>query len=225
MVNKTALDLDLQDVFNIHKRDIFLSMNCHAIGKITKFKSSDQTAEIQINYSKKFSEADPSKQGLTRTVIKEYPVLVDCPVVVITGGDAGLTMPIKEGDDCLVCFNDRDIDKWFEGATNGPVESNRLHAMSDGIALVGLRSLSKSLAQYDSDNPVLFNKATKITVKENKIKMENAVESLNDILQDLITEIKGLITTPAVLGAPSTISPASQALLDLVAARLGELIE
>jgi hypothetical protein len=48
-------------------------------------------------------------------------------------------MPIQSGDTCLVLFCDRDLDNWFESGQITTLNSNRVHDLSDGVALVGIR--------------------------------------------------------------------------------------
>lgn len=68
------------------------------------------------------------------------PMLVDVPVCFQGGGGYIATFPIKKGDDCLVIFSERCIDAWWQsGGVQEPVEF-RMHDLSDGFALVGVRS-------------------------------------------------------------------------------------
>ena len=68
------------------------------------------------------------------------PLLVDVPVCFQGGGGYVATFPVKKGDDCLVIFGERCIDAWWQsGGVQEPVEF-RMHDLSDGFALVGVRS-------------------------------------------------------------------------------------
>lgn len=73
------------------------------------------------------------------------PLLVDVPIVYPQGGFGILTFPIKKGDECLVMFADRCIDAWWQnGGIQGQIEF-RNHDLSDGFALVGVRSQPRVL--------------------------------------------------------------------------------
>jgi protein gp138/GpV-like protein with Apex motif len=76
------------------------------------------------------------------------PLLVDIPILWQGGGGVSLTFPIKQGDECLVVFSSRCIDAWWQlGADNIQVPPNqRMHSLSDGFALVGVRSLPREYA-------------------------------------------------------------------------------
>lgn len=68
------------------------------------------------------------------------PMLLDCPVVFPGGGGCTLTFPISVGDECLMIFSSRCIDSWWLlGGVQGQAEF-RMHNLSDGFALVGVRS-------------------------------------------------------------------------------------
>lgn len=125
------------------KRDTLLAINCIQIGIIQSFNKDNQTATIQLAL-KQVKEIKPDG---TR-VLTEYPLLLQCPVVVLFGGVDFMSMPITVGDNCIVFFNDREIDNWFtDGGVQAPT-SGRVHDLSDGIALVGIRSLQNSILTY-----------------------------------------------------------------------------
>jgi hypothetical protein len=148
------------------KSDILTNMNCINIGKIESFDETDQTASISLSI-KSIETIDAN--GLK--VLKERPVLQKCPCVILSGGDASLTFPIKNGDTCLVLFNDREIDSWFEEQSGGIYpRSERKHDLSDAIALVGIRNINNAIVGYLTDGVRLkYNDSSKIDLTENKI--------------------------------------------------------
>jgi len=86
----------------------------------------------------------------------KMPLLLDVPLLMIGGGGMTLTMPVAVGDECLVLFADRCIDAWYQSGcpvSNGQINTQnqaafRMHDLSDGFALVGLRSLPRILSGY-----------------------------------------------------------------------------
>lgn len=212
----------LSELFRLHKDDVFIHLNCHAIAKVESFNPEKQTCTAKISYQRTFFTRD--LKGDEVVEYRDYPLLIDIPVVVIRGGAAGLTMPIKEGDDCLILFNDRDIDNWFNGQNTGGVASPRLHSMSDGIALVGLSSLSTKIESYEAEKVVLFNDQAKFTIGQ-KFSMKNDAQDLKLILTELVNVIIGLATNPTVPGNPATLNPATIVLLNQVVAKIEGLLE
>ena len=148
------------------KSDILVNMNCVNIGRIEAFDASDQTASISLSI-KSIETIDVN--GIK--VLKERPLLQKCPCVVLTGGDSHLTFPIKVGDTCLVMFNDREIDSWFEEQEGGVYpRSERKHDLSDAIALVGIRNLNNAIVNYLVDGVRLrYDENTKIDLTKDLI--------------------------------------------------------
>ncbi len=142
---------ELKDLLDLHKKDIFLGLNCHAIATIQSFDPTQQTASATVNYKKTYFK--PNAQGVYRATLVDYPQLIDCPVLCLGGGAGSLRFPIAAGDECLVLFNDRDLDVWFQGSSSSAVATPRLHSFSDAIIIVGIRSLANVLTDYDSVNP------------------------------------------------------------------------
>ncbi len=78
-------------------------------------------------------------------VTKNYPLLVDVPVVFPRGGGCTLTFPVKAGDECLVIFADRCIDFWWQsGGVQEPVD-DRVHDLSDAFCIVGPQSQAQKI--------------------------------------------------------------------------------
>lgn len=129
---------DLAELFSRRIEEGIADVNCVAIGTIRKFNAAKQTAEIDIAY-----------KGIFNGSLVTYPTLVDCPVFFLTGGIGAITLPVAPGDTCLVLFNDRSIDSWFVGGGTGTApDSERMHDLADGIALVGIRSLKGVLPNF-----------------------------------------------------------------------------
>ncbi len=83
------------------------------------------------------------------------PVLQDVPVIYMGGGPFVATFPIQVGDEALVIFADRCIDYWWQsGGIQIPFEP-RMHDLSDGFALIGPRSLARSIPNVSTTNAQL----------------------------------------------------------------------
>lgn len=131
------------DLLDATKRNLSTEMNCINVGEIQEFDAATQVAKVQL-LLKKVTAIFPDG---TRTV-EERPALWDVPCVTLFGGNAFLSMPIQVGDNCLVLFNDREIDQWFaKGGIQTPM-TYRAHSVSDAIAIVGIRSLQNSITDY-----------------------------------------------------------------------------
>lgn len=215
----------LADVLEFAKRDTMMNLVAHHTGTIQSFDPDKQTAQVSINYKKTYFNLDPATQQYV-PVLEDYPTLIDVPVIFLGGGKASLTFPVKQGDECLLLFNDRDIDTWFSsGQTNAPVATPRLHSIADGFALVGLRSLNNVLQDFDPARIVLQNDKAMVGVGPSLIKIANDQFTLNTLLQNLLTTLENLTTIPAAVGSPLTLAPTVIIQLQQIGTQLGELLE
>lgn len=145
-VNKNLGSLgtpDLAATLEGLKTQTMLGMNCVQIGQIESFDEATQLASIKLVMKQ---VKDVQEDG-TR-ILTEYPVLLECPVFFLFGGADFISLPIEQGDFCIVLFSDREIDQWLNhGAGQYPI-SIRTHDISDAIALVGIRPLTNSVVGY-----------------------------------------------------------------------------
>jgi len=155
----------LTDLLNTLKSTLSAEINCVQIGIIRSFDTANQTASIEFAIKKLVEiQVDGTR------IYQDRPILLDCPVLVLFGGNSFLSMPIAEGDNCIILFNDREIDQWFiNGGVQAPV-TLRKHSLSDGFALVGIRSLQDSIADYLADGVRLsYNSTSRISLTEDLI--------------------------------------------------------
>lgn len=225
--NPAVADPNLKDLLDMLKKDIMVNLNCHHIATVQEFDAEDQTVTAKVVYSKTFFYRQAN--GLYKAKLVDYPLIVDAPVIILGGGNATLTFPISKGDDCLVLFNDRDIDNWFAGATSGAVATGALHSFSDALVLVGIPA---TIQDYDTTRALLRKGAVKIGAGATKILLRNADTTLNTLLGQLITAIKNISVSPGTFlnsGGPVTgageVSSSSKSALDTVASAIGGLLE
>ena len=172
---------DMRLVLDTWMNNSALKLNCHRIGTIVSFDSTKQTASVQIASLAVFGD---------KTV--PYPVLTQCPVFVPSGGNGCLTMPVSSGDSCLVLFNDRDIDNWYEsGAVTAP-NTARTHDLSDGLVIVGFRHQANPIPDYSVDVELRNNTAIVGLEDNGKISIRNQDTTLKNVMTTLITALNKL---------------------------------
>lgn len=195
-----VLEPTLKDLLDLYQKQTLLGFNCHHIGTIQSFDSEKQTAQVSINYKKTYFQFSGETQD-TVPILIDYPIIADCPVIVLGGGPVRITFPIAQGDQCILLFNDRDIDNWYSGSTTSANSTPRLHAFTDAIVLVGPNNLNTVIDSYDAVRALITNGAVKngVNPTNNKLTLENEENSLNDLLQDLCTQLQNLITQLATL--------------------------
>lgn len=165
-INYIPNEPSLKDLLDYMARDIKLNLNCHHIGTIQSFDALTQTAQVSINYTKTFLQIDDIGNSSVQSV--NYPVLASCPIIALGGGLASITFPITPGDECLVLFNDRDLENWFNGSSNSPPATGRLHSFTDAVVMVGVRSLTNVLTSYNTSSPEIRMGGNKITLAADK---------------------------------------------------------
>lgn len=209
--NKVIDNPTLEDLLNAFKANIFSSFNCHAIGTVTNFYDGTTTnpktgpkVDVTINYGITVSVGN--SDGTYTQKIVPYPLLINCPLVVLGGGGFNITFPVSAGDQCLILFNDKDLDNWVSGNRSGEVATVRMHSISDGIAIVGPEQMP--ITNYDTSHAMLRDGTgnVKLGISATKILLNNAAnKSLNTLLQTLITDLNTLITQIALI----TVTPGS----------------
>ena len=119
------------------------------------------------------------------------------------------------------------MDAWYKtGQLNQPSATSRLHSYADAIALIGVRSAINKISNYDTQRAVLRNGTTGVGVNASKVKVYNDSTTLNTLLQDLVTAIKGLSIDVAGIGpANGTVDATSLAALTSLATQIGGLLE
>jgi len=86
----------------------------------------------------------------------QLPLCLDCPVQFPSGGGYTLTFPITKGDEGILIFSSRCIDKWWK---DGGVQQQavlRMHDLSDGMFIPGIRSQARKLDPVPSTNSVVL---------------------------------------------------------------------
>mgnify|MGYP003335504409 FL=1 len=177
----------IDDKFEL-KADIFNSLNCHRIGIIQSFNSTNQTAKIKLVDKRILA-------GYEGTQAKEFSLLIDVPIFIVSGGGAWLNQPIQAGDECLVLFNDRNIDRWFSSGNIQPPENSRAHSLQDGLAIVGFHSQLKKLTNFSTANFGLNFQNAKLQIDNTgKIDISNQAKDLKTLIANLINILQNLKT-------------------------------
>lgn len=190
-------DLDLADVIDGVADYSKYSLNCHQVGIIKSYDSAAQTCEVSLGVKRKLATGK----------IEDYPLLLDVPVIILSGGGASLTFPISEGDKCLILFNDRDLDIFLEEDTIAVPNTQRAHDYSDGIALVGLRTVSER-AQTNEEAAQLHTGDKKVAILNDNQSLQDLIARQFDQIDSLITTISNLVTVGSA--ASQTLDPGTK---------------
>lgn len=102
--------------------------------------------------------------------------IVNVPAVIYGGGGFFHTVPIAQGDNCLLVFSQRAIDNWHDQGGIQPAGDDdnygvRHHDMTDAFALFSPQPIVSALTNYSTNAMELRNKAgtVKISVGESSV--------------------------------------------------------
>jgi hypothetical protein len=157
-------------------------------GIVETFDADKMIVSVQPSINGRVRSADGTVSSI------KMPLLLDCPVLWQGGGGVTLTFPIKNGDECLVVIASRCIDAWWsQGGVQDPPDI-RMHNLSDGFALVGVRSVPRKFtvdtnaAQLRSDDGNAF---VEINPTTKQIKARTTGDVVIDADGDLTATIDG----------------------------------
>lgn len=151
------------------------SLNCVKIGRITGVNTANQTVDVQILHKR------VNEKNLLKRELRDYPLLKSVPFVVIGGGASYLSFPISVGDNCLLLFNDYEIDRWWDTGENLPSNFERKHDISDAFAIVGVHSIKDLIQGYSAYVHLKYSANSSITVGES-IDITNAQTNISEKL-------------------------------------------
>jgi phage gp45-like len=162
----------MDDIIDLIKRiGITTSSNIRVClpARINSYDYKTQKASVKIDLKEQYSN----------DFSVDYPVISGVPVVFPASGGASITMPVNQGEPCMLIFADRDISNWLIGGTDQNVSSNRMHTLTDAIALVGLKPFNKAgFAENNTDMLIAFS-GSKVRLKPNGIIEIETVTQIN----------------------------------------------
>jgi hypothetical protein len=148
----------------------------------------------------------------------QMPVLLDCPILWQGGGGMTLTFPIKAGDECLVIFSARCIDAWWQqgfvpGQAGIPVDGKqpmdppdlRMHNLSDGFALIGVRSLPKNFTPDNANVSLQTDDGSFFWKLNPTTKAISATASGGINLNGVTIDSSGNVNSPATITASTNV--------------------
>ena len=196
-MKKTPITPKLIDVIDAHSLGVMQNMFCAMPGRVYSYAPAKTTAVVEVMMKRVNDQTSETF---------DYPALLDVPVMQLSGGDAGVNLPITAGDPCLVVFADRDIDNWFATGSAQVPNSRRVHSLADGFAIVGFRPLTQAVDRPDYLAAGLYRDATQISIKNNKAAIKNGATDLKTILDLIISHINSITvtTTVSAFGVPTS---------------------
>lgn len=204
MSKPALIEPDIVYTMKVFGNSINYNLNCHRVGKIVKFNPENLTCDVEL------LELKPMQDRLDK-----YALIQGLPLLIDGGIDTNLTFGDITGSECLVHFNDRDIDSWFDTGESYKPNSKRMHDFSDGF--VSLRPHNKNdIIDYEIDGTVLNKGQNKIKITSDSVIVsvvggcvltlkDNTATLVGDLIVDGNITASGTITgqTDVIAGAIS----------------------
>ena len=131
-----ALPADLTQIQEISNSNTAQEMNCVRIGVIQEFYPENLTAQVKL-VDKMLTGLNPDGSQ----ILKEYPPIY----AKVCYCNPFCTFPLTQGMECVLLFNDRELETWFVNGGSNIQAYPRMHDLTDAIAIVGIRSLPQMI--------------------------------------------------------------------------------
>lgn len=210
MADKFTIEERIGNEVDLYKKiinKIKFEMRCAAPAIVKSFDEEKQTVSVQIVTKERvFNNGEYQ--------IKKIPIIEQVPIYMVRAGGFVVTVPVKEGDECLLIFADTCIDAWFQ---NGGEENQQIfqrrHDLSDCFALCGPWNQNRVIRNYcldgielrtDDGSTSLKIKDGEVVIKSESIKLGD-VEGLRKLIDERFIELYAAHTHPYNPGPGSPI--------------------
>lgn len=190
--------LDDNSAVNILIANMLLRTNTVKVGIIAKI-NGDNTINVQPAIQQIVKNTDLTTEYANLPVIKNVPVCV--PFAPTIG--MAITIPFAVGDNCVLLINDRSIDNWqTKGGVQPPVEDTepRHHDLTDALALIGVITAAKNIANYSNTAIEIRNLANTVAVSVN----ESGITLKGNVTVTGTLSVAGATTAPTFNGVALT---------------------
>lgn len=169
--NQLSSRADIAQILEQTKSKTAYDMNCMRIGIIQEFYPDNLTAKVLITNKRMLGI---NQDGTTKS--RNF-----APIYAkVCFASPYNTFPITQGMECILLFNDREIESWF---INGDVNTEkypRMHDLSDAIAIVGIRSMPRMIKMM-ADCVNFFNGNSNIEIHTNAININSSTVTAQNL--------------------------------------------
>lgn len=113
-------------------------------GRVERYDRTTQTADVQPLVKRAVAD----EAGVES--LESLPVVPSVPVVFPGAGDYAITFPIARGDTVLLVVASASLDRWLARGGEVDPDDERTHALSDAVAIPGLRARPDALGSVPS---------------------------------------------------------------------------
>jgi len=129
--------ISLVDVAEVVRESVEIGLHVAGVGQVTRYDAAKQLADVLPLVRLRVVDEEGNVSFRAR------PIIPNVPVLFLGGGGFRATWPVAAGDTALLVFADSSLDAWLaKGGIADPVGEER-HAMTDAVAIVGLKSFAQ----------------------------------------------------------------------------------
>jgi len=160
----------------------FLELNTAMPGQISSFNLDTQLAVIKPSLKIKYKDESESK---------DRPLISNVPVVFPKMGNAHIRFPIEPGQEGLIIWSQRSIDKWISLGGIVDPEDNRKFDYSDAFFIIGAVSQpNKIINKGKTTSLEIVNDKMVIELQSSgKLKINNESVELLEQLVNLVDKL------------------------------------
>ena len=188
--NLIGIEPDLYTNTELQLNNFAQEFNCVRVGIIQEFIADKQLVRVKIA-SQRLVRINPDGTQTTQDYAEIYAKLCYASPFI--------TFPPQIGDECVLLFNDREMESWWINGAANQRAYDRMHDLTDCIAICGLRSQPK-LIEILTNVLHLFYGNSNIQIQDSAINYNSTTHAINGA-----TNITGNTTVTGVLTASSAV--------------------
>lgn len=127
-----SLPADLTQTLQTSGSKTAAQINCMRIATVIEFYPENLTAQVKL-VDKKLMGLNPDGSQILREYPSIYAKVCYC--------NPFETFPLTQGMECILLFNDRELETWFINGGSNIQAYPRMHDLTDAVAIFGIRSL------------------------------------------------------------------------------------
>lgn len=171
-----SLPADLTQTLQASGSKTAAQINCMRIATVIEFYPEKLTAQVKL-VDKKLVGLNPDGSQ----ILQEYPPIY----AKVCYCNPFCTFPLTQGMECILLFNDRELETWFINGGSNIQAYPRMHDLTDAVAIVGIRSLPQMI-QILTDCLHLFYGQSELQVKAPEVNISSPVVNIRADSQILL---------------------------------------
>jgi len=167
--------------------------------QVINYNYKNQSVTVQPYFDVKYRDG----------TVNRSPVIYNVPVCFQRSETAFISIPISPGDNVLLIFADRSLEKWLSSGDFGTPDDSRNHHISDAIAIPGLYPLSKPV-QINNPNDIIVSNTGPKSRTELRVKPNGHLQILNqqaELVSTIVSFMQAVINSDSV-GAAQALAKA-----------------